>query len=127
MPCWIEVTLTNQSSDPVLINRRLSVGYRNSTDRELFVEVFRRGTDDLVSKQALLYQRDPPRQEDYVSLDPGKSISATFDLFEWYELPGPGDYDLVVSYSGDESLRNQPAGLLTGTYSSNRAPLDVIA
>lgn len=126
LPCLVEVKLTNQSSDPVLINGRLSVGYRDSTDRELFVEVFRRGTDDLVSKPTLLYQRDPPRAEDYVSLDPGKSISTTFDLFEWYDLPGPGDYDLVASYNGDQSLRNQPAGLVTGTYSSDRVPLDVI-
>jgi hypothetical protein len=126
MPCWVEVILTNQSSAPVLINGRLSVGYRNSINRELFAEVFRRGTDDVTSKDARLYQRDPPQQQDYVSLDPGKSISTTLDLFKWYDLPGPGDYDLVVSYSGDEFLRNQPEDSLAGIYSSDRVPLDVI-
>ena len=124
LPCSVEVTLTNQSSDPVLIVARLSVGYKDSTDRELFAEVFRRGTNDVVSKQARLYQRDPPRHDEYAHLDPGKSISTTFDLFHWYDLPGPGAYDLVVSYSVDESP-TLPEGLLTGTYSSDRVPLDV--
>ena len=124
LPCLIEVTVMNQSAAPLLIIARLSVGYRNSTDRELFAEVFRRGTNDLVSKEARLYQRDPPRHDEYVELDPGKSISTTFDLFRWYDLPGPGAYDLVVSYSIDQSL-TLPQGLLTGTYSSDRVLFDV--
>ena len=127
MPCIVEVTLTNQSADSFLIVARLSVGYNDSTDRELFADVFRQGTDEVVSRHARLYQRDPPGHQDYLSLEPGKSISTTFDLFKWYKLPGSGAYDLVVSYSADEWLSNQREGLLIGTYSSNRIPFDVIA
>ena len=42
-PCRVEVRLTNQSLDAVLINRRLAVGYRDSIARELFIEVYKRG------------------------------------------------------------------------------------
>jgi hypothetical protein len=125
MPCRVEVTLTNQSAGPVVIVARLAVGYKDSTDRELYAEVFQRGTAQMVSKQARLYQRNPPGPQAYVSLEPGKSVFTTFDLFKWYKLPGPGSYDLVVSYKVDESLPNQPKDFVTGTYSSERVPFDV--
>jgi hypothetical protein len=38
----------------VLINRRLAVGYRDSLARELFVEVYKRGSGEVVSQKALL-------------------------------------------------------------------------
>lgn len=125
LPCTVEVTLTNQSSDPVLIVARLAVGYKDSTDRELFADVFQRGAGEVISKHVRLYQRSPPGSQDYVSLAPGQSISTTFDLFRWYRLPGPGEYDLVVSYRADDSPDGYPEGLLTGVHSSGRVPFDV--
>ena len=86
-PCRVEVRLTNQSPDAVLINRRLAVGYRDSHARELFTEVFKRGSDEIVSQPALLYKRDFSSPADYVWLAPGESVSTSFDLFEWYSLP----------------------------------------
>lgn len=127
MPAWVEVKLTNQQADPVLINKRLGIGYRNSLDRELFAEVFRHGENEAVSTEAVDYARDPATASDYVWLQPGETVSASFDLFDWYTLPGPGEYDLVVSYQADDSPDGHPGGLLTGIHSSNRIPLDVIA
>jgi hypothetical protein len=124
-PCKVEVRLTNRSLDAVLINRRLAVGYRDSAARELFVEVYRRGSDEVVSQKALLYQRDFSSPEDYVWLAPGQSIAASFNLFEWYSLPSAGEFELIVYYQADEPLAPKPAGLLTGTYSSERIVLDV--
>lgn len=126
MPAWVEVRLTNQQADPVLINKRLGIGYRNSLDRELFAEVFPRSGDNVITKEAVDYQRDPSSASDYVWLQPGETVSTSFDLFEWYTLPGPGEYDLVVSYLADDSPEGYPERLLTGTYSSDRVPLDVI-
>ena len=124
-PCKIEVRLTNQSLNPVLINRRLAVGYRDSHARELFAEVLKPESGEIVSKPALLYNRNFSSPDDYVWLAPGQSISTTFDLFEWYTLPGPGAYDLIVYYQADEPLAAKPAGLLAGTYASEPVSLSV--
>src|SRR5262245_38763353 len=73
--CKVEVRLTNRSLDAVLINRRLAVGYRDSVAREFFVEVYKRGSGEVVSQKALLYQRNFSSPEDYVWLAPGQSIA----------------------------------------------------
>ncbi|MGH7926544.1 MAG: hypothetical protein ACREQV_01955 [Candidatus Binatia bacterium] len=124
-PCKVEVRLTNQSIDAVLINRRLAVGYRDSDARELFAEVFKRESGEVVSEEALLYNRDFSRPEDYLWLAPKESTSTSFDLLEWYCLPGPGEYDLIVYYQADEPLAARPAELLAGTYASERMAFNV--
>ena len=125
-PCKIEVRLTNQSLNPVLVNRRLAVGYRDSHARELFAEVLKRGTGEIVSKPAQLYNRNFSSPDDYVWLAPGQSVSTTFDLFEWYTLPGPGEYHLIVYYQADEPLAAKPPDLLIGTYASAPIVLNVL-
>lgn len=124
-PCSVEVRLTNQNPDPVLINRRLAVGYRDSHARELFAEVFKPGSSEIVGQPALLYNRDFSSPADYVWLAPEESVSTSFDLFEWYTLPGPGAYDLIVYYQGDEPLAAKPANLLPGVYASEPLALNV--
>lgn len=124
-PCKVEVRLTNRSPDAVLINRRLAVGYRDSVARELFVEVYKRGSDEMISQRALLYQRDFSSMEDYVWLAPGQSIATSFDFFEWYSLPSAGEFELIVCYQADEPLAPKPADLLLGTYCSERIAFNV--
>jgi hypothetical protein len=124
-PCQVEIRVTNRSPDPVLVNRRLAVGYREGQAREVFAEVYRRGSDEIVSRPALLYQRDFSPPEDYVRLPPGHSVETTFALFEWYSLPSAGEFDLVVSYQADEPLAPKPAGLLGGIHTSDRVAFSV--
>jgi hypothetical protein len=126
MPASVEVRLTNQQAEPVLINKRLGVGYRNDPNREVFAEVFRRGGKEAISEEARDYQRNRPQPADYVWLQPGESVSTSFDLFRWYTLPGPGEYELVISYRADDGLGAPPEGLLTGVHSSQRVPFAVI-
>lgn len=125
-PAIVVVKLTSQHAAPVLINKRLAIGYRNSLDRELFAEVFPRGGDEVISREARDYQRDAASPADYVWLQPGESVSTSFDLFRWYRVPGPGEYDLVVNYRADDARDAQPEGLLTGVHSSERVAFDVI-
>jgi hypothetical protein len=125
-PCWVEIQLTNKSPQPVRINRRLAVGYRHSQARELFLEVFKKDSAEVVSKQALLYERDFSPPDDYVWLAPEQSVSTSFDLFKWYSLPSPGEYELMVYYQADEPLAAKPADLLTGTHSSERVAFRVV-
>jgi len=125
-PCKIEVRLTNQSLNPVLINRRLAVGYRDSHARELFAEVLKPESGEIVSKPALLYNRNFSSPDDYVWLSPGQSIATSFDLFEWYILPSAGNFELVVYYQADEPLATKPADLLRGTHASEPIALSVV-
>jgi len=125
-PCMIEVRITNKSHQSVVLNRRLSVGYKNSLSRELFIEVFEKGSNEVVSNEALLYERALSSPDDYVRVEPEQSIGTSFNLFEWYTLRSPGQYELVVYYQADENLAPKPAGLLEDIFSSERIPLTVV-
>ena len=124
-PCNVDVRLTNQNARPVLINGRMAVGYRDSQARELFAEVFRPGSDEVISNRTQLYKRDFSPPEDYIWLVPGQTVSTSFDLFAWYSLPSAGDYELAVVYQADEPLGAKAEGLLTGAYSSDRTAFTV--
>jgi hypothetical protein len=125
-PCMIEVRITNKSHQSVVLNKRLSVGYKDSLSRELFIEVFEKGSNEVVAHEALLYERDLSSPDDYVRVEPEQSIATSFNLFEWYALRSPGEYELVVYYQADEDLAPKPADLLKGVFSSERIPLRVI-
>jgi hypothetical protein len=125
-PCMIEVRITNKSHQSVVLNRRLSVGYKNSLSRELFIEVFEEGSNEVVSREGLLYERAFSSPDDYVRVEPEQSIGTSFNLFEWYKLRSPGQYELVVYYQADENLALKPAGLLEDIFSSERIPLTVV-
>jgi hypothetical protein len=124
-PGMVEVQIKNKSVQAMLLNKRLAVGYGNSLSRELFLEVYKKHSDELVSRQARLYERNFSSLEDYIWIEPGQSISCTFNLFEWYVLPSSGDYEMVMYYQADETLALKPVGLLTGTYASERISLTV--
>lgn len=125
-PCMVEVRITNESHQPVIVNKRLAVGYENSLSRELFFAVFEKGSSDIVSREGLLYERPASSAEDYIQVAPEQSIAISFNLFEWYTLRSPGEYEVVAYYQADESLAQRPAELLAGTHSSERVPLAVV-
>ncbi len=120
-PRRVEVTITNDGDAPVVVNARLAPGYRDSSSRELFVEVFDGARN--VAAQAMDYERHAPQRDDYVELAPHESLGTEIDLPYWYRLPGPGDYELVAYYQADEPLALDVPGLLAGTHASPRVPL----
>jgi hypothetical protein len=124
-PGLVELTLTNEGDEPLVVNARLAPGYRDSSSRELFAEVFRPGSDEPAAAESLYYDRHPPRREDYVELGSGESLTDSFDLLEWYRLPEPGAYELVVYYHADEPLAVDVPGLLRGVQASERVPFTV--
>ena len=117
----VEVTITNDAAAPVVVNHRLAPGYRASSSREVFVEVF--DGERQVAAQAMDYDRHPPQRDDYAELAPGATLSTEIDLPYWYRLPGPGDYELVAHYQADEPLALEVPGLVRGTFASARVPL----
>lgn len=126
-PCPIEITIVNQTVEPVMINRRLAIGYSNCLARELFIELRGAKTGSGVSITEVDYQRDFSPSSDYGFLPPGEKVSVSFDLFEWYEPVNPGTYVLVVHYQADEPLADPPLEILRGIYSSNPLNLIVLA
>ena len=130
LPCMVEVRITNISKTPVLINNRLAVGCRDSDSRELFVEVFRKGENEVVSEGALDYERDYPLSEHYGDLGPAESITTSFDLCNWYYFPLSlsGPFEMVIYYQADE--RNPigiPEGILSGVHASDRISFKFIS
>lgn len=121
----VHVRIRNDGEAPVRVARRLAVGYRDTDGRELFAEVHPPGSDELVSRQTKIYDRDPAKPEEYVPLAPGEELATDFDLIRWYALPGPGSYDLQVFYEGDGMLAPQVDGAARGIYASGRVPFDL--
>ncbi|HEX6022764.1 MAG TPA: hypothetical protein VFZ00_12265 [Solirubrobacter sp.] len=121
-PHRVEVAIVNDGPEPVTVNARLAPGYRDSSSRELFADVF--DGDRQVAVPALDYDRHPPQRDDYVELAPGEQLTTSFDLRYWYRVP-PGDYELVVYYQADEPLALDVPRLERGTHASERVPLSV--
>jgi len=125
-PCPIEITIVNQTVEPVMINRRLAIGYSNCLARELFIKLRDAKTGSEVPIREVDYQRDFSPPSDYGFLPPGEKVSVSFDLFEWYEPVNPGTYLLVVHYQADEPLADPPLEILHGVYSSKPMELSII-
>lgn len=114
----VTVTLTNNGSEPVVVNRRLSPGYADSFPRELYFDVD-------ADYGRLKYDRDISTGADYGPLDAGASISARVDLLRWYRITEPGRYRVTAHYQGDEPGSRPPVGVAPGVVSSGTVEITV--
>ena len=123
-PCPVTVTVTNRGGEPVRVNKRLAVGYRDSAAREVFATVERAdppgGAPTLVTRD---YQRDDATE--YGMLAPGESIQTEFDLWRWYRPTEAGTYRIVFHYQADEKHRGTPADVVAGVFDA--APVTLTA
>ena len=120
--CPVDVRLHNDGDEPIVVCRRLAVGYRETDGRELFAEVHPPGSDEIVSRMKTLYDRDAPAAEEYVALAPGEQLETAFDLMRWYAISGPGEYELELFYEGDGPGAPAVPGVLGGVHGSGRVP-----
>lgn len=118
LPFAIQVILKNVSKVPQLVNKRLSMGYKSSLARELFVSISKTKSGPIIGAETELYERDFSKPEDFVWLQPDQQVTTEFNLFDWYELPGKGSYYIKVCYQADEKLAYKPADLTKGTFCS---------
>jgi hypothetical protein len=123
--CPVDVRLRNAGDGPLVVCRRLAVGYRASDGRELFAEVYAPGSGEPVSRMTKIYDRDPPSPGDYGPLAPGEELATSFDLLRWYGVPGPGSYELEVFYEGDGEGTPDVEGVLPGIHGSERVAFDL--
>jgi hypothetical protein len=123
-PAPVTVTVTNVSDAPVLVNRRLAPGYRDSTSRELWADV--RDESGAPAPVATIdYERDLPAPEDYAELAPQESMSGEFDLFHYARPQRPGRYEVTVVYQADEAVARPPDGVLAGEHAADPIAVDV--
>ncbi len=107
----ITVSLVNEGAEPVLINRRMAPGYRDSISREIYCDI-----DGPYRKRK--YDRDMSGPDDYGELGPGESVQAGFDLLAWYQVMRPGQYRLTAHYQCDEPAARPPDGIFHGVVTS---------
>jgi hypothetical protein len=123
-PAPVSVTVTNVSDTPVLVNRRLAPGYRESLSREVWGDVRdEAGAEATVS--TIDYERDFPTADDYGELAPGASVSGEFDLFHYARPQRPGRYTITIVYQADEPVANPPDGVVVGEHPADPITIDV--
>jgi hypothetical protein len=111
------IVLTNIGNEPVLVNGRLSMGYEDSLDREIYCRVSRDGrpyTGHL--NWRVDYHRKRLTEGDFERLPAGKSREKVVNLQEWYHLDAPGNYEFQVFYAPerDENPNLPLLGEVTG-------------
>ena len=114
----VTVRVTNIDSRPVLVNRRMSPGYRDSISREIFFDI-----DTAYGRRK--YDRDLPGPADYGLLEAGETISAAIDVLAWYRNIEPGTYRLTCHYQADEPATHPPKTIVDGVVSSGPAEVTV--
>jgi hypothetical protein len=124
-PCPVTVRLVNEDTVPLMVNRRLAVGYRDHHARELFADLRQAATGQPASIRQVDYERQFSPPEDYGTLEPGESISQSFNLFDWYAPQKGGSYQLIVYYQADEPLAKPPPEVVPGIYASPAVDLQV--
>jgi hypothetical protein len=123
-PAPVSVTVTNVSDAPLLVNRRLAPGYRDSTSRELWADV--RDESGAPAPVATIdYERDLPVPEDYATLAPQESVAGEFDLFHYARPQRPGHYVVTIVYQADEPVAGPPAEVVAGEHAAEPLSIDV--
>jgi len=104
-PIRVELTLANLGSEPVWINRRMSVGYPDDTLREIYVTVHDAGgaVVKVSETERVDAHRSPPGRGDFVELGPQQSLRASVDLTLWFPTRLPGRYTVAVTYANDDA------------------------
>ena len=100
----VEVKLTNVSSDSVWINKRLGVGYEDSSIRELFFTVYDSFTREIIpapETERVDVHRMPPARVDFDLLAPGASVGVAVDLSYWHRFGENGHYEIVFTYQNE--------------------------
>lgn len=103
----VKVSLVNAGSLQIKVAARLSIGYEDSDNRELYAIIRNRSTRNIVGKRSQLYEREPFSSDQVRILEPGEKVSTEFHLHEWYEFP-EGDLEIQIVYDPGEMAERFP-------------------
>lgn len=125
-PFLVKIILKNASDDTLIINKRLSVGYENTSSRELYFKIINPRTEEVIGVPTESYDRPPTYFEEYGTLKPNESISTTIDINEWQEMnlpKGKHQLELIAFYQADENyFDKRPENVVKGIYQSEPIP-----
>jgi hypothetical protein len=97
----IEIALNNRGESALVVNRRLGMGYPDSTERDLYCEIQTEDGQRYLAYQAYAvdYHRKSLSEDFFPTLQPGESLRKVFDLQAWYRLLQPGVYVVRLIYA----------------------------
>jgi len=94
-PIKVTVMVSNRSTDPLLVNKRMLFNFEG-LEGELFFDV-QDPRGEAMSFQLLITPREP-RNDEFVVLKPGHAIQRTVDLKELHKIKRKGTYKVRVTY-----------------------------
>ncbi|MDR8390603.1 hypothetical protein NC796_05600 [Aliifodinibius sp. S!AR15-10] len=125
-PLEVEISLKNSGDDRVLVNTRMAVGYEDSISRELYLELERVDQPEKLDYIEYDINRDFSPSSDYRWLQPGETITTSFDLLNYYHLTQPGTYRLSAFYQANEDLADTPEDIYPFTVKSEPVVVDIV-
>jgi hypothetical protein len=105
---WVNLTFSNQSKQPIYLNK-LDIGMSPRLMNKLFL--VKEGGQE-IAYTGVMVKRRTPTLEDFVLLEPGKSVKTSIRLDQSYAFK-PGQHRYVIQYSHyhgspkDESILNE--------------------
>lgn len=105
---WVKLTFSNQSKQPVYLNK-LDIGMSPRLMNKLFL--VKEGGQE-IAYTGVMVKRRTPTLEDFVLLEPGKSVKTSIRLDQSYAFK-PGKHHYVIQYShyhgspNDQSILNE--------------------
>lgn len=105
---WVNLIFSNQSKQPIYLNK-LDIGMSPRLMNKLFL--VKEGGQE-IAYTGVMVKRRTPTLEDFVLLEPGKSVKTSIRLDQSYAFK-PGQHRYVIQYSHyhgspkDESILNE--------------------
>ncbi len=96
-------TIKNQGLAPVKLVKRLSIGYENTDNREVYLRITKNNSEENIAKNTVFYSREKTTNNDFEWLQPGQTFTTDFLLKDWYEFPNK-PYEIQAVYDPTESL-----------------------
>ena len=99
-------TLTNESKETMNVLKWHTPleGFKSDMFR---VEI----NGELATYLGPIYKRRPPKDDDYITLKPGETVTVTVDLTEAYDIARPGNYNVTYKMKHLHAGVEQPRTL----------------
>ena len=121
-PIPVRLELINVSSEPVWINKRMSVGYEDGFTRELFFCIYDASTGNIIpapENERVDAHRLPPTREDFRLLGSGEACDTVIDVYFWHRFARSGSYRIVFTYDNQYDGHEFGLRAFTGSIESN--------
>lgn len=126
-PIPVTITIKNQSSEPLCLNKRMGVAYQDSLIRELYFSVYDAKLKLMLSvpdDMLVDVDRRLPKKSDFQMLNPGEFVAVESDLTHWFPFDQKGIYRIVFTYDNEFDGGEFGLSAFVGKIDSN--PIDIV-